>query len=103
MSVFDDRPMAHSDDSITHSKNSDTLPNGPTRTGHTKTITIAKKLYIIKQSSESQIVAFSSSKYIIICKSHRMFLVVIGDARKRIEESAKWLNGLCVRLRESGH
>ena len=66
-------------------------------------VELNKNTYIVKEESAHQLIAFNGSKYMIICRSKRMYIVVICDIRKKCQQAAEWLNVLCEQLMKKGH
>lgn len=57
------------------------------------------RTYVIRQHDGKHLVAFNGSKYLIVCPSKTMYIIVETEGRKdKVEELVVFVKGLCSKL-----
>jgi hypothetical protein len=66
---------------------------------HRDTLCINGKTYCIKTVTPGVIVAFNGSKYVLISKSHQMYVVALCTSRIRSEEASNFIERVASKLK----
>lgn len=69
------------------------------RKKNTDKVKLQGRTYVVNSLSDKHLIAFSGKKFLIVCPSKTMYIVVQTDClQERLTETVAWIEHLCAKL-----